>query len=45
LRPSSQVSSWRAEITGTPWRWAEASTWSLSYVVAWSVCMFAVKAP
>ena len=45
LRPSIQVSSWRAAITGTPRAWAEARTCVSSKVVAASVCRLAVKAP
>ncbi len=45
LRPSVQVSSWRAAMTGTPRAWAEASTWVSSKVEALSVCRLAVKAP
>ena len=34
LRPSSQVSSWRAAITGTPRDWADARVWLSSNVVS-----------
>jgi hypothetical protein len=45
LRPSSQSSSWRAVITGTPRAMAAAT---IALAPGWSptsVCMLAVKAP
>ena len=45
LRPSSQVSIWRAETMGMPWACAEVTMASDSTVEAKSVCALAVKAP
>ena len=44
-RPSSQVSIWRPETTGTPWACADATMASDPLEAALSVCMFAVKTP
>src|ERR1035437_8089409 len=44
-RPSSQVSIWAAETTGTPCAAAEAMMASEPALAAESVCMLAAKAP
>ncbi len=47
--PSSQVSIWRPETTGTPRAWAEATIWGAAIEPfqggPLSECMLAVKAP
>jgi hypothetical protein len=45
LRPSSHVSIWRAETTGTPWASAELTTEVDVSVETKSVCALTVNTP